>query len=151
MSVLALVKGVLAERLCLHHLHLIVLELQLHEAVFRIGYLIIVLATKNGLHGIVGVDLGAGVLEVNLGTSIQLVAGLHDGSHIATHTALLAHSHGEVEVVGRIDDRLAQLLESHVLHIVGVQLNDAAVGLGYLHDIILLGVHAETQQHCCYD
>ena len=100
MGVLTFVICVLFERLSLDNLHLVVLELQFHEAIFRVGHLIIVLATDNGLHRVVGIYLCTDILEVNRCTCIQSVTTLHDGGHVTTHTALLAYGNCQVKVMG---------------------------------------------------
>ena len=100
MTVLTDVIGVLLERLSLNHLHLIVLELQLHETVAGNRHLIIVLAADNRLHRVVGIDLGTDILEVDHSACVQLLTALHDGGHVTTHTALLAYGDRQVEVMG---------------------------------------------------
>ena len=99
MTVLAGVVGILLERLSLNHLHLVVLELQLHKTVGTDGHLIIVFATRDGFHRIVGIDLSTDVLEIYGCTCIQLLTALHDGGHVTTHTTLLAYGHRQVEVM----------------------------------------------------
>ena len=105
MGVLTGIVGILFKRSLLDHLHLVVLELQLHETVGRNRHLIVVLTFDNSLHRVVCIYLCTCVLEVHNSTLIQPVATLHDSSHIASHTALFAHGNGEVEMVRSIHDR----------------------------------------------
>ena len=99
-GVVAAAELVLSEDLLLHHLHTVVLKLELGEAVGREGHLIVVLSLEDGLHGVGGVDLAALGHKVHHGPAIERINAVHDGSNLAGHAALLADGDGEVEVVG---------------------------------------------------
>ena len=149
MRILTTIVGILLERLGLNHLHLIILELQFHEAVGRNGHLIVVFAFHDGLHRIVGVDLGAYILEVHHSAFIQSVTTLHDGSHVATHTTLFAYGNRQVKMVRTHHHGIsARLDKDHVFDIVSIYLDRAAIGLCDLHDILLCA-GTKTQQSDC--
>ena len=99
MRILAAVVGVGLERLSLNHLHLVVDELQFHEAVGRNGNLIIVFALHDGFHRVVGIDFRTHILEVYHTGALERRYALHDGGHVTSHTTLFADGYSQVEMV----------------------------------------------------